>query len=295
MAYNLKYTIGADPELFIRTPDGFVSAHNLIDGTKHAPMHVENGAIQADGTAAEFNIHPATSPEEFCSNIKSVLEQLSGFLHIKNEQYELFVTPVCDYDPKYFKKLPSYAKALGCEPDWNAYTGNQNHPPKTNKPFRTGAGHIHVGWTVGEDPNDGSHMFDARMATKQLDHVLYPMSLLWDNDQRRRTLYGKIGAFRPKHYGVEYRPLSNAWVADPDLQYWIFDATVHAMDIMDSQDMLLSDDEFSRSIHTDCLESSSIERSRLLEYHDYLVTDFHFPRLPYGYIDSAKVGYIVNQ
>ena len=46
-----------------------------------------------------------------------------------------------------------------------------------------------------------------------LDMYLGLPSLIWDRDTKRRSLYGDFGAFRPKPYGLEYRVLSNAWLA----------------------------------------------------------------------------------
>jgi len=60
--------------------------------------------------------------------------------------------------------------------------------------------------------------------TKELDFVLYNSSLSWDNDDRRRELYGKPGSFRPKPYGVEYRVLSNMWLKSISTQKFVFDA-----------------------------------------------------------------------
>lgn len=279
-----EYTIGCDPELFIQDDKGaFISAHDIIPGSKSSPMEVLSGAVQPDGTAAEFNIHPAITAEEFSKNIKDVLTELSSRVQSHNPKYRLVVSPTATFKPKYFLQLPSQAKALGCEPDFNAYSGQPNPMPVTKLPFRTGAGHAHVGWTNGQGINDSAHFYDCVEAVKQLDSVLYPLSLLWDNDERRRSLYGKLGAFRPKHYGVEYRPLSNAWVADPDLHIWLFNATKHAMEMLD-QDVPLCKDYFQQSIIKEIQEGRQPSRTHLLEYHDYLVNDYHVPQMPEPYI-----------
>ena len=46
------------------------------------------------------------------------------------------------------------------------------------------------------------------------------ISVLLDSSKssaRRKELYGKAGAHRPKDYGVEYRVLSNYWLKSPEL------------------------------------------------------------------------------
>jgi len=223
-----KILVGADPELFMKnTNDGsFVSAHDRIPGTKYKPYKVECGAIQIDGTALEFNIDPAETVEKFVSNIKAVRKTLEGFV----PGYNVVAEPVAFFDEKYFKyDIPGYAKTLGCDPDYNAWTLDQNPPPDPGRtPMRTGAGHIHIGWTDGADINDTEHYVLAARIARQCDYYLGIQSLLWDPDPTRRLLYGKAGAFRPKHYGVEYRTLSNRWLASDALTAWVYKAAFQA-------------------------------------------------------------------
>src|SRR5690606_4686411 len=97
------------------------------------------------------------------------------------------------------------------------------------EPFRTGAGHIHIGWTDDANIHDPEHFEKCRDVVRQLDCILYPLSMSWDSDQKRRDLYGKMGSFRPKFYGVEYRPLSNAILGSDDTLGLIFDETIWAV------------------------------------------------------------------
>lgn len=284
MRYN--YSIGADPELFLTKKDvpgpQFVSAHDVIPGTKIQPFEVLSGAIQVDGVSAEFNINPAMTVTEFCSNIRDVLGELQSRVTASHPDLTLYATPTAVFDKKYFSKLPKSAKALGCTPDFSVYTDKPNPPPATKEPFRTGSGHIHIGWTLGERPQESAHLYDCRQMVRQLDCVLYPMSLLWDADKRRRELYGKIGAFRPKHYGVEYRCLSNAWIADPDLHVWVFNATKHAAEILDDG-IELFDDAVLYGCVNHFLEGKDLNRAGLLELHDHLTSEFQFDPLPSFY------------
>lgn len=218
--------IGADPELFaydLKT-EKFISAHNLIPGNKYDPFPVKCGAVQVDGVACEFNINPVDNADDFVDNIQSVVDVMTLMVHrTAGDHAILMAQPVAYFEEKYFASLPHEALALGCEPDYNAYTGQENPRPETNEPFRTGAGHLHVGWDENVPIFDPAHFHDCMMLTKQLDAALFIPSLLWDKDEKRRTLYGKYGSFRPKSYGVEYRPLSNSWVRLPSVQRWLFD------------------------------------------------------------------------
>jgi len=220
----LKISIGADPEMFVRekSTGRFVSAHNLLPGTKLKPHPVDLGAIQVDGVAAEFNINPSQTASEFVTNISAVTGQLSKII---GDKYELVSEPTCVFPADYFKSLPEEARELGCNPDFNAWTGQVNVKPDGDATtMRTAAGHIHIGWTDGADPTDSVHFEDCRIIIKQLDYYLGMYSLMWDKDTKRRTLYGKAGSFRPKPYGCEYRPLSNVWLRTPKLQTWVWNA-----------------------------------------------------------------------
>jgi len=219
-----KILVGADPELFMKNPnDGsFVSAHDRVPGTKYKPYQVPYGAIQIDGTALEFNIDPADTVERFVANIKAVRKSLEGYV----PDFNVVAEPVALYAEDYFDyEIPGYAKSLGCDPDFNAWTLDQNPQPNPgSKPMRTAAGHIHIGWTEGQDVNDREHYILAARIARQCDYYLGVNSLLWDKDDTRRSLYGKAGAFRPKHYGVEYRVLSNRWLKSESLMSWVFNS-----------------------------------------------------------------------
>jgi hypothetical protein len=241
MAKTVQLLIGADPELFIFNPNSteFISAHDLLPGSKEDPHKVPFGAIQVDGTAAEFNIDPAKNADEFQRNIANVMGDLARRL----PGYELRAIPAVHYDPKYFKSIPDSAKELGCDPDYNAWNlGAINPRPDGNQTLRTGSGHVHLGWTADQSPFDPDHFLDCQELVQLCDYYLGLPALLWDTDNTRRSLYGKAGAFRPKSYGVEYRVMSNAWLATPMLQRWVFGAASMAFNKFITKDYEVLDE-----------------------------------------------------
>jgi len=207
---NSEFLIGADPECFVREIKSgkLVSAHGMLPGTKKNPHKVPHGAVQIDGMAAEFNIDPAATCEEFVRNVTSVLNTIREMI---GPEYELVFTPTAHFGKELIDAQPQEAKELGCDPDFNAYTGKENPVPDAELPFRTAAGHIHIGWTEGQDSHNAEHYKICRHIIKQLDYATLPTTQL-ENDDTRRKLYGKAGAFRPKSYGVEYRTPSNFWL-----------------------------------------------------------------------------------
>lgn len=218
---SVEFKLGCDPELFLKdkTTGKHVSAYGMIEGTKHNPLRVTNGAVQVDGMALEFNIDPVTTLEDWERNITSVLSDLRGMI---DDRYEFDFTPVAHFGKEYIEAQPDEAKELGCDPDYNAYDGQVNPRPDGGLGFRTASGHIHIGWTEGEDITDKGHIEAGQMLAKQLDVTLGQTALLWDRDSTRREMYGKWGAIRYKPYGVEYRVLSNVWVGDKKLREYVF-------------------------------------------------------------------------
>lgn len=226
MALNIL--LGADPEVFVRKigKKQFQSAHGLVQGDKKTPFKVHQGAVQVDGMALEFNIDPAKNEREFVENITGVMKIMGGMV----PDYELVPVPVATFTKAIMAKQPKEALELGCDPDFNAWdNGNANPRPNGAVNFRTGAGHVHIGWTSGMDVADPSHLEACIMATKQLDYYLGLGSLVYDSDTKRRTMYGAAGAFRPKSYGVEYRVLSNAWLQSEELMAWVYRTTTKAI------------------------------------------------------------------
>lgn len=220
----LDILVGADPEVFVRKigKKAFHSAHGMIEGDKKNPQKVHLGAVQVDGMALEFNIDPAKNEQEFITNITEVMRIMGEMV----PGYEMVPVPVANFTAAHMKKQPKEAKELGCEPDFNAWLdGAANPRPNGDVNFRTGAGHVHIGWTKDVDVNDPGHREACIMAAKQLDYYLGLGSLLYDPDTKRRTLYGAAGAFRPKPYGVEYRVLSNAWLQSEELMAWVYRMT----------------------------------------------------------------------
>ena len=225
----LKLKVGCDPEVFVQKDGTFHSAYGLIKGDKANPTPVRFGAVQVDGMALEFNIDPAESEQEFIHNIENVLSQLSEMV----PDYRIMAVPVANFGEEYIKAQPQEAKELGCNPDYSAYTGEENPRPNADLPFRTAAGHVHIGWTEDQDPHSHQHFNMCIAAVKQLDVFLGIPSVIYDQNTQRRQMYGAPGCFRPKPYGVEYRVLSNVWVGSASLQGWVYRATKAALEALE--------------------------------------------------------------
>lgn len=280
---SLNILVGADPEVFVRKAGRkqFQSAHGLVRGDKKNPQKVDRGAVQVDGMALEFNIDPAKNEREFIENITGVMKIMGGMV----PDYELVPVPVANFTAALMAKQPKEALELGCEPDFCAWKDGEANPrPNGAVNFRTGAGHVHIGWTDGVDVGDPGHMEACIMATKQLDYYLGLGSLVYDEDTKRRTMYGAAGAFRPKPYGVEYRVLSNAWLQSEELMGWVYRTTIKA--ISD-----LFDGKVAYNRHVELVKTLMVQKKPDLEIVRQLL-NIHGVEAPPGYKAEVGKGFI---
>ncbi len=252
----MSYLIGADPEGFASQLGRVVSAFNLVPGDKANPYPVDKGAVQVDGMALEFNIDPASTEDEFYCNITEVVSQLRAMV----PEYDVVFEPVAEFTEDYLESQPIEATRLGCEPDFNAWRqGRVNPHPDSEVSFRTGSGHLHIGWMEEANITSPIHKEDCIAVVKQLDFFLGLPSLLFDNSTKRRELYGKAGAYRPKSYGVEYRVLSNKWVESEHLTRWVYRAANAALDsLVAGNDLSTKYPDISTIINSSDVEAAMV-------------------------------------
>lgn len=216
----MKFTIGADPELFLADANGkFISAVGLIGGSKKEPLQVTGMAagfcVQEDNVAAEFNIPPADSAAVFGENI----QRMVGYLEDRAKQLNLSVSivPSARFDRTQLTNASTLV--FGCDADFDAWTGKQNPKPQCADPLlRTCGGHVAVGTDL-----------PTRMCIKAEDLYLGVPATLLDTDMQRRRLYGAAGCYRETAFGHEYRVLSNFWIINKPRCEWVYQGVRRAM------------------------------------------------------------------
>lgn len=239
----MSFTIGADPEMFTRdsSTGELIPCISILGGTKEAPIPVKNGAVQEDNVMAEFNIDVAETEKDFIHNILSVRQQIRNTLKKFNLE-EHIVGSV--HFPEHMLMHPQ-ALVFGCEPDFNAWTGEMNQRPYCeDKTLRTAGGHIHVGSPLAIKRREATIQF--------MDLWIGVPSIIFDTDSERRKLYGKAGAFRPKSYGVEYRTVSNFWIKSPETIRWVYRQVKEVVARLGYEDSLSLEDAalIQRAINT---------------------------------------------
>lgn len=230
-----QFLLGADPELFLQdAAKNFVSSVGLIGGSKEVPKPMEIGEgffVQEDNVAVEYNIPPSGSKAAFNAAITAAMSHLSAVISQKGLLFSNESAVVFPDD----QLQTQQAQTFGCDPDFNAWrNGKPNPAPRaTNKNLRTCGGHVHVGYRLETKA-------DVLNFIKHMDLFLGVPSVLLDNGELRKELYGKAGAFRFKRYGCEYRSLSNFWTLSPRLTDWVWDATDRAIDAFNQGNLDMS-------------------------------------------------------
>jgi len=220
-----KVTIGADPEVFLKRGDTFIPAIGLIGGTKKNPKKCGIGFIQEDNVMPEFNIPPSTTATTFSNRIGSMLRELEKIA--SKHQCTLEYKSWAAFDPQVLRH--PQAQMIGCDPDYNAWTMEQNARVNADMlgNIRVAAGHVHIGFNCGSNPASRNNL------VKWCDLYLGVPSILMEDDGNiRRKYYGKAGAYRPKPYGVEYRVLGNWWIQHESYRKWVFNNTMSAVSLI---------------------------------------------------------------
>jgi hypothetical protein len=202
----MNFTLGHDVEVFLQNEQGdLISSIGKFGGNKGAgiPMNKAYSEYKMleDNVALEFNVPSAECRNQWATNI-SILKLISNKI-VKRKKLE--ISPLSSAIFPDDQLADERAWVFGCEPDFNAWTGQMNTKPVAQDPrLRSCGGHIHIGI---EDLSNADKM----SLCKYLDFYVGMWCGLHDPDFQRRELYGKAGAMRFKPYGLEYRTPSNWW------------------------------------------------------------------------------------
>jgi len=218
---SFKFSLGADPEFFVMDKQGNVkSIIGKLGGTKECPKYItdtkEGFAVQEDNVAAEYNIPATHKKAHFFGNIKFPQDAIRTILGTDN--FSISHESAISFPTQELNTPESWI--FGCEPDYDAWNMCVNtKPTAADKNLRTAGGHVHVGVPL----DNTEEMVEL---VRAMDLHLGVWSVIADkNGTKRRELYGKAGAFRPKPYGLEYRVLSNFWIFNEDHCNSVWDLT----------------------------------------------------------------------
>lgn len=276
-------TIGADPEIFLGSESNSpVSAEGIIPGEKHSPFQADPDIqIMIDNVAAEFAVSPSENIKDFTEKI----EKGKGLLGLYAAANGLKILPSISTLFPEDQLQTTNAQTFGCDPDLNIYGRPERKPVHPN--LRSVGGHVHLGCQLAIDnPEVVVGLFD----------LLLGMPLFYyDREWDRASLYGKMGTYRKKEYGVEYRTLSNSWIWSKHLTNVVFERAKYIGEIGDLKRAIgirNKLDDWSRryGFHPISIYQAQVDNNpkdifeeadlkNLISYDEFLVKEFNLTHL----------------
>ena len=264
----MKFSIGADPELFLSEKGSFKSAARILEGTKFNKETLPSGAgLHYDNVACEFSTTVSGTEDSFEKSIRNPLGEIKdkvGSLEITRNSHAIFPDDQVT-EPE--------EQEFGCEPDYDAWELVENCVPiPPTETFRSCGGHVHVGYTDG-GPEELQEPYGKVAVVKLLDLFLgIPFVILDRGSDTRRKLYGKAGCHRPTEYGVEYRVLSNFWIFSEDTTRLVYKCVRDALRYIKETDFLVELGGGKDKI-VSCINESNVELAK------YIFNKVIFPRM----------------
>jgi len=213
--------LGHDSEFGLSLGGRVVSALDVLK-----PFEIKEGRGFPDNMNAEIAINPVSSLKEWHHNTEALLS------YIRDQGFDLVMKPVIKYPNEALKHPDAYIS--GCNPDFSAYTMNENVAPNFAKmdSTRSCGAHVHVS-SDGLDPFNFTRWMDS--------YAALPL-LIKEEVNDRRKMYGGAGCLRVKDYGAEYRTLSNVWINDEETREFVWEAAHKAVEMSKKQQSYVVDD-----------------------------------------------------
>lgn len=287
---NLRLTLGADPEVFIRDARQarVVPVCGWLGGTKKEPVAMgdaEDGFfVQEDGIAAEYNIPPCSDLLQFANAIREAESRLTERIRATDPEYRLHHVPFVEMTSDDLMQHYPASYTFGCAPEFDAYSEGAEVPRVTPEQlvanrtehgateFRFAGGHLHIGITSRNRYALGIPKY---VLAAFCDASIGLASIGLDKQGSRRLMYGQAGRFRPTKYGIEYRVLSNYWTQSSEFAQHIAQRAFHLMDDLLRTDVLGIHSMFDSIPWGDVRSAINNENSRAAaELYSYIWSEF---------------------
>lgn len=225
---TLSINNGSDPEVFLVHGDGSIfPAFEFLSDKGHPtkiPTIAGSYGVGAqimywDGFQAEFTTIPSSCVSRHVDSIQNALANMIKVARKVDSTAKLSLASTLPISDEVMAAAEPQFVAFGCLPSLNAYGASAKRIDDPRQlPFRFAGGHIHLGHEVLHRT--------AVEVVKTIDAIVGVASVgmfaSFDSPVRRR-FYGLAGEYRLPKHGLEYRVLSNAWLAHPAITMWVYD------------------------------------------------------------------------
>jgi len=213
-----SFYVGSDPELFVKDIKGdLIAAYDFLPDEDTASKQGSDKVFW-DGFQAEFTHRAGSCLDDMTGYMRTMLYKLRSKAREHNPDAVLSMQNVVEISSDVLNDAKDEHVAFGCSPSLNIYNSEGLVDEGRNVPFRTAGGHMHFG--IGKKSDDV-----ILNIVKALDAIVGVACVsMFDgiDNPMRRTMYGLAGEYRLPQYGIEYRTLSNAWLAHPTITHLVF-------------------------------------------------------------------------
>jgi hypothetical protein len=231
LCFIYDVTLGCDPEFFFTSKGEITGSEKILpkngltyDPTKrkyafdgaHTSVSNTTSKVVIDGVQAELNPRPNTCRANLGNEISCCFRDLYEQMGKDKNGLDIEFKPLVKVTQKEMDSLSEKSKIFGCAPSTNIHEGGESKIKVDPKKYlkRSAGGHIHLGAATGEKKM-ATTLKNTKVMVPMLDIVVGNTCVLLDRNSdniERRKNYGKVGEFREKPYGMEYRTLSNFWL-----------------------------------------------------------------------------------
>lgn len=235
--YSRDVMLGCDPEFFFTGSNGATTGAEKIlpeagltykpgtythDGN-YTSLNGTTSKIVIDGVQAELNPRPNPCRANLANEISACFRDLHKTL--KDRGISVSFKPVVEISQEELDSLSEKSKTFGCAPSTNVYAQSTSKISVDPKKYlkRSAGGHIHLGWNFSEENKKALKNLEVMVPI--LDIIVGNTCVLMDRNpanKERRKVYGRVGEYRVKDYGLEYRTLSNFWLQSYQLMSFVF-------------------------------------------------------------------------
>jgi hypothetical protein len=225
-------TTGSDPEIFVEHGQG--ETKSLLPAFRFLPKQKKGvtplGTPYADGFAVEFGTTQTHCHGYMIDYLRNGLKSARARAVTYDRTAKLTMKNTFAIPKIMMDNAKDEDVALGCTPSLNVYGDSPDIPHDPRRlDLRFAGGHIHLGLPEGTSAKSRENMVKAMDVLAAIPAVAIFASV---DNPIRRNFYGRAGEYRvPAHKGLEYRVLSNGWLASPKLAHLILGLTRSAAKI----------------------------------------------------------------
>ena len=217
---------GSDPEIFVVNGKGdlmpaftFLGKQSAVAASK---SHGNNTAYAyRDGFAAEIYVAKGSCHGYLIDRLRRGMRDVLANAILKDETAKLTIDNTQIIPEKVMKEASADDLAFGCSPSLNAYDDAAMIPTDPRAfPMRFAGGHVHLNMVNWLNKNKGKAPAVVQGCDLMAALPGVAMFASYDTPARRQT-YGRAGEYRLPQHGLEYRVLSNAWLASPEIAHLV--------------------------------------------------------------------------